>query len=788
MMIKNNAKLAFRNLRRRPGFAMIYILGLAIGMACCGLMMLYVHHELSYDAFHENAGRIWRISTEIENGGQVRRQASMPLPMLKHLTTIPAIEAVAELGAAVSPYFRYQDEWVRQEGVASASANVFDMFSYPMVLGNPQTALVEPQSIVLTQSLARKYFGDANPLGQTVETTENVYTVTGVIEDVPANTHWPFEALMSQDRSGPFAEILANRWGFSYTHAYVLTSEVLDVAGVESQLNRIAANDQDEQTYSFHLQPLQQIHLESHLDSELSAPGNPVLLTVFSAIAAFVLIIACVNYINLATAQASRRVQEIGVRKVVGASRRNLVVQLFAESLLVVLSAGLLAFIFVETTLPVFNRFVERHIELEALPVKYLWGGMGGLVLLVGFLAGSYPAILVSAFRPAQLFQQRVRLAGGGFLRKGLVIFQFTLCMTFVIGTGIFYSQYRYMLQKDLGFRQDNILSISTQSTEFAARYEVFKQRLSRYADVDQVTASMGQPGVWAPDNQFRPDSTQSDRALAYHWLGIDYDFVETFGIEVVQGRDLSPAIVTDETEGFLINESAAHALGLREPLGHELQLELNDREGRVVGVFKDFHHGPLQEAITPMILHVVDDVFYSDVLVRVESGTLEESIDFIEAEWKALFPSLPFEYTFFEDRIAEQYAVENRMGTVAALVSLLAVFIACMGLLGMVLFVAETRTKEIGIRKVLGASVSGIVALLSMEYIRLVGIAFIVAAPIVYFSMKSWLEHFAYRIDIPVSLFIAAGALVFALAVLTVSYQSIKAALTNPVEALRYE
>ena len=787
-MIKNYLKLSFRNLRRHPGYAAIHILGLAIGIACCGLMMLYVHHELSYDAFFEKADRIWRISTEIEGGGQISRKAFMPLPMLKHLEAVPEIQTVVEVGSVQSPYFRHRGEWVRQEGIASAGANMFEVFGYSMLIGNAKTVLEEPNSIVLTRSLALKYFGDENPIGQVLEATDKTYTVKGVMADAPSNTHWPFQALVSMDRSGPLAEMLLNRWGWGYTHTYVLMPETFNVAGLESKLNQIAATEQSDQTYTFHLQRLQDIHLHSQLEGELSSSGNPKLLSVFFTIALFVLLIACINYINLATAQSSKRVREIGVRKVVGAARRHLIVQLLGESLLVAMLAALLALVFIDVLLPIFNSFVDRQISLKTISAIYLYGGLAGLALLVGLIAGSYPAFLVSTYRPAHIFQRKAQLTGNGLFRKSLVIFQFTICIVFIIGACIFYRQYRFMLDKDLGFQQEHILTVSTQQTDFAPQYEVFKQRLLQYSGIKSVTAAMGKPGIWAPVNAFQPDSTQMENSLSYHWLGVDYDFLETLDIELLQGRDLSSMVATDEHDAFLLNESAVRALGLENPIGHELQLNLNDRKGRVIGVMKDFHHGTLREAITPTLIYIVDDVFYSDVIVRVEPGSLADVLTSIENVWKEIYPALPFEYSFFDDQIGQQYAVEARMGTVAGLVSILTLFVACMGLLGLVMFTVESRTKEIGIRKVLGASITHVVTLLSRDYVKLVAIAFLAAVPIAYYAMQHWLNGFAYRIELEWWIFALAGTLALVIAVATVSYQSIKAALANPVEALRYE
>ena len=791
-MFRNYLKIALRTLVKHPLYTLINISGLALGIACCGLMLLFLHHELSYDAFNEKADQIWRIASEKHDGDEVLRNAHIPMPMLSHLGSIPEIKEVIEVGGARSIDFLHNGEVIQQDGIASASPNVFDVFSFTLIHGNPQTALADPDGIVLTQSLVEKYFGDDNALGQVLNTSEKSYTVTGVIADVPVNTHWPFQALVPWLNSDPLTKMLMSRWGFGYIHTYVLAEKDLNVSVLETKLNQVASANQPSNSgsnYTFHLQPLKDIHLHSQLNGELSPPGNPGLLTICSFIALFVLLIACINFTNFATAQSTKRFQEIGVRKVVGAARKQLVLQLIGESLLITGLAAIVALALMDIFLPFFNSFAGKQIALSDLSLGYIIGGTVVLTGVVGLLAGSYPAFVVSSYKPVRIFDNSARMNGNGLFRKGLIVVQFTICMALVIATAIFYQQFEYIHTKDLGFRQDQIVSISIKRpVDSAPHYEAFKQRLLQISTVEQVTASMGQPGVWAPDNKFQADSTDAASMLAYNWLGVDYDFIETFGIELLQGRSLSAAIQSDEQEAFLINEMAVRVLGLEHPIGHEIKLQLNDRKGRVVGVVKDFHHSSMREAIAPTLLYIVDDVFYSKVSIRISEAGLEDVLPQIEKTWTDFYPSIPFTYTLFEDELRQQYMEEARLGKIATLVSVIAVFIACMGLLGLVMLTVEGRSKEIGIRKVLGASVSDVTLMLSMSYIKLVSIAFVIAIPVSYLAIQGWLNGFAYRVSMAPGIFLRAGILVLIIAILAVSYQSIKAALANPVDSLKYE
>ena len=762
-----------------------------MGIACSGMMLLYLHFELSYDRFYENADQIWRVVASKQDGDQIHHSALIPIPMSGELVALSEMNKLTEVGGANNLVVKHRDTWIKQEGIATAGPGVFDVFSLSLLLGDAQTALSLPNSIVLTESLALKFFGKRDVVGEIFETERQDYTITGVIADVPANTHWPFQALRSNVSDDPFDQIIRKKWGFASVYVYFKAHDKLDVAQLEEKINTLAAAAKPSDhttTYHFSLQRLTDIHLHSQLENEISAPANLQSLLIYIAISILVLLVACINFINLLTAQSANRIREIGIRKVSGAGRRQLIVQLLGESLLIAGLAALLGYVLIETVLPTFNYLVARPINLEVLDKGYLFGGIAVVTIVVGILAGSYPAFVISSYKPTQIFQKTPLLSRRGTSRRILVVVQLAVCVALVICVGVLYTQFQYIQKKTLGFEKDNLISVSNAGGKWADQYKVFKQRLLQHSAVKNVTAAMGQPGIWAPENAFVPDSSLQERHLVYRWMGVDDDFLETFQLKLVEGRDLSGDFTADATENFILNQSAVEALALENPLGEVLQLKQNDRKGRVVGVVEDFHHNSLHQAIQPLLIYKVEDVFFSSITIRFSAENGRQVLADIRDEWQRLYPTIPFEYSFYDEELAELYAADTRLGQLGLAAALLAVIIACMGLFGLGIFVVASRQKEISIRKILGATFSQIIGLLSVEYIRLIGLALLIASPLAYLGMRLWLNNFAYRAEISPFIFVLSGLVVLAATVVTVSFQSIRAAILNPVESLRRE
>lgn len=811
-MLRNYFITAMRHLWRLKGYTLINVLGLAVGIAACAFTLLFVRHELSYDRFHEDAERIFRIATESEWDGRTEGSAYIHMPVATALGQLPEIEALTQIQDGGRRLARRSGESFYVEDISTAGEDVFDVFDFDLLRGSPESALVDPFSLVVTEELGRALFGDVDPIGRTINLDDSDYTVTGILAPVPAASHWRFEGLISHSTipatTGAFYERMQRSW-FAVTTIYVRLTEVAAAPALETKLNELMSRvrpDNTQPKYRLFLQPLTGIHLHSNLKAELSPPGDIATLYTFATVGILILLIACINYMNLATAKSTRRAREIGLRKLAGAKRRQLVGQLLGESVLTSLFAAALAVVLLELAPPVLGGLVGLTFNGGYAGEPWILAGVFGLAILVGILAGSYPAFFLSSLVPISMLRDRPMSGRHGGLRKALVVSQFVVSIAFIAATGVVYDQLSYIQNKDVGFDREHIVSIEQQgeSEVFVAQYPTIKQELLRLSNVTSVTASMGQPGVWSPENTLVPaeegdagptgddgvtgEAGDGAGSIAYSWLATDFDFLETFGIELVAGRDLDPARGTDSTDAILINETAAEALGFDDPLGHRLKLGLNDKTGTIVGVVGDFHHESLRQPIRPTLMYATDFYFYSNVYVKVTGSDLPQTLSAIEGTWKAFFPDQPVEYAFHDDAFDAQYVEERRVARTAGLVSLIAVFVACLGLFGLASFASEQRTREIGIRKVMGATISSVVALLSKDFLKLVVVAFVVAAPLAWFFMNKWLESFAFHIEPGVETFVAAAVIAVVIALLAVSVPAARAAIADPVNALRHE
>ncbi|NBC16737.1 MAG: FtsX-like permease family protein [Bacteroidetes bacterium] len=803
-MLRNYLTIALRHLRRHPGYAAINVVGLAVGMACCLLILLFVRDELSYDRFHDNAERVYRI---VSDWGDFSVPATS-WPVVSRLEDdFPQIEAHARL-LQTDGLVRYGDESFVEEHLFAANPAVFDVFSFPLRQGDPATALSRPFTTVITPEIAEKYFGDADPMGQTLR-VDNQYDleVTGVLEPIPAASHVHPDFFLSWstlDAALDYSEAMADNWGANGIYTYLLLPENADPTTLEAQfpdfVDRHAGSDWNGATLL--LQPLTDIHLHSHHNSEIEPNGNIAYVYVFSIIAAFVLLIAGINFVNLSTARSAERAKEVGVRKSMGAQRGQLVRQFLAESVVLAVLALVLAVALVALALPAFRALSGKALDVGVLTDGFTLAAFAATTLVVGVLAGAFPAFVLSRFQPVRVLRGRLRQGrGGGWLRKGLVTFQFAVSVVLIVGTAVVYTQLDYLRSARLGFDQERVVMVPMQGGDdvHLPRYDAFRQALAQQPGVEAVSASSeGLPsellngtGIAFADAGVPDDSLQGLRLVA-----VSHDFFDALGAEMVAGRGFSRELPTD-SGAFVVNEAALDLLAqdlpqpLRAPadaLGKQLRgwSEWPPR-GPLIGVADNFNMATLHESVEPILFMLQPD-WFSHYVVRVQPGDLDATLGALRSTWAQFYPDWPFDYRFVDQAFDAQYRAEERLGQIFGIFAGLAILIACLGLFGLAAFTAQQRTKEIGVRKVLGASVTQIVALLSKEFVALVGLAFVIAAPVAYLAMDRWLSDFAYRTDLSAFLFLGAGGIALAIAVLTVSYHALRAALADPVQSLRYE
>lgn len=806
-MLKNYFKIALRNLRKNPGYSFINIFGLALGMGVSILILLYVQNELSYDRYHENSDRIYRVTREWFNQDGATSlhlgQVAPPFGPLLEEDFQPVEEAVRFF--EVSPLLRYEGKAFVEDQFFFADTDVFKVFSWEMLHGNPATALSQPDGIVLTQSAAQKYFGKEDPMGKVIEFelqgVEFQFQVTGVMEDIPENSHFSFDFLASMQPVVQFyggLEQFMQNYGSNNFVTYLLLPEGYDYKQLEAQLPDFIDRHMGEHRgvpasrgTQLNLWPLTDIYLYSNLDSETGVRGNIEYVYLYSAIALFILLIACINFMNLSTARSAKRAVEVGLRKVVGADRGSLIKQFIGESVLLATIALLAGVLIVELILPYFNGFLNTSLDLNYLENWSHLAGLFGVVLFVGLVAGSYPAFFLSGFQPAAVLKGSFK-AGGAHrrFRSVLVVFQFTISIALIVCMMVVYNQLEFMQNKDLGFEKDNI-AVLPSSGQIVQNYENVRQRLLEHPGIEHVSLSSRVPSGRLLDSQgttaeVNGELQQINTRIAD--IHVSHNFMETYGIELVAGRDFDFNLASDSTEAFILNEAAVKAIGWQSPeqaIGK--QFHYGGRRGRVIGVTKDFNFESLHQAVAPMVF-LIPQQRINVVSVKIEGGMREEVLAYLEEEWAYLRPGFPFTYYFVEDNFNRQYDSERRLAEIFGYFSVLAIIIAALGLFGLASFTAQQRIKEIGIRKALGAKVSQIVILLSQKFTMLVVIAFGIAVPVAWYAMSQWLEGFAYRTEISLWSFLLAGLLAVVVAWATISYQSVRAAMVNPVESLRSE
>lgn len=806
-MIQNYLKIAIRNLLRNKVFSAINIVGLALGIATCLVIMLFVYDELSYDRFNEKADRIFRVVFKASiNDGKINEANVMPPTAQVLKNDYPEVLAATRLRTGGSPEIVYQNKKFKEHDFASVDANFFDVFTLPLLKGDAKTALREPNTAVITQDFAKKYFGDEDPIGKVlfIKSWNESYKITGLIDKVPHNSHFHFDIFGSM---AGVKDAQAASWMSSGYFTYLVLPEGFDYKVLEAKLPQVIKKYMGPQIQAamgmslpqflqkgnqlgLFLQPLTSIHFDEGFTGTLEPSGNIQYVYIFGAIAVFMLLIACINFMNLSTAGASKRAKEVGVRKVLGSVKQDLITQFLFESILLSVVALVLSLMLVQLALPVFNDLAEKDLQLDFLKNPLLLIAFLVFGLLVGVLAGSYPAFFLSSFNPVEVLKGKFKLAGKSIsLRSGLVVFQFFISIALIIGTTVVYQQIKFIQSKDLGYAKDQLL-IMRNTWSLGKNEEVFRQQILQDPRVLSVSSAGYLPAGPSDSNNSLgyPDGDDSQimRTLEYK---IDDQYIPTMGMKMVSGRNFSKDFATDST-AMIINETAARAFGWgKNAVGHTIT-RLKNNDGlkvtyRIIGVVKDFHFKSLHESITPLLM--VSEKTYG-LTIKVKGKDVEGLLASLKNQWQKFNVDEPFSYAFMDELFEKTYQSEQKISVILSIFSGLTIFVACLGLFGLATFTAEQRTKEIGVRKVLGASVSQIVTLLSKEFLKLVLIACGFAFPIGYWLMNKWLQDFAYRIEISAWIFVLAGILALFIALLTISYQAIKAALANPVTSLRTE
>ncbi len=797
-MLKSYLISALRSLKRHKIYAFINISGLAIGIACCVLILMWIGDEIQYDRFHERTKNLYRVVNDLNYGpfSQITAGSAYPLgPAMKE--EIPEISEIVRILPTRKMMVAYGEKRYYEENFIFADPSLLTMFTFPLVQGDPRTVLSSPSAVVITQEMAYKYFGTQDAIGKTIRTqNQNDYIVTGVLDNIPRISHLRFGFVASIERA--VAMGARTHWSGWLYHTYVLLQPNTTFREVNAKLEEwIKTKDSEEARYF--LQPLSEIHMLG-----LQGDGAIRPLSLFTPLALFILIIACINYMNLATARAGTRAKEIGLRKVAGAKKSNILKQFLSESVLFAFFALTISILLVWLFLPVFNQVSGKELNMDLLRNDFLFIGILSITLLTGVLAGSYPAFFLSSFQPDKILKGNISTkktgAGTAVIRKGLVVFQFVLTIMLIICATTVYRQMSFIKNRNLGFDKSHLLYTQMQSQgnlwdQFDAektwmKYETLKNELSKNPDILDVSAATCLPFGSMGDEfgQLDWEGKDPDYQVEMNHMAVDPYFFETFQLQMIEGRFLSDEFSSD-SQNFILNEAALKATGLESPVGKRFRLL--DKTGIITGVINDFHFAPLREEIKPLVIHLMPYQYWMYrvyVFVRVRSETISKTIASIEEIWDKAIPEYPFEFQFLDETIDARYRSEQRLERILRIFTFLAIAISCFGLFGLISFTAQSKTKEIGIRKVLGASTGNVVRLLTKEFVVLVVLANAIAWPLAYFATNGWLKNFAYRTKIGLMTFLFSGFLALAIAIFTVCFQSMKAARANPVDSLRYE
>jgi len=779
-MLKNYLKIALRNILKHKGYSFINITGLAIGMTCTILILLWVQDELSFNMFHKNVNEIYRVNKEYQLATGKSYNPSTP-----YLLASEAKEKFPEIANATRLFryggtVTYKKTNFNEDRICITDPGFFQIFSFPFVKGDAARALSDPHSIIITEEMALKYFGMEEPVGRTlVLNNSKSFTVSGVIKNIPANSDIKYDFFIPSDSFIQESNRFTN-WKNHFFSTFLLLQKDTGVEMIEKKLSGLIREHLPDEKIGLKLQALDRLHLYSlnGIDEGIRT------VYLFSIIAFFILIIASINFMNLSTARSMKRSREIGLRKVVGAGRGQIIKQFFGESILMAVLASIITIFLVQLILPPFNNLSNKHLSIDYSNFKLILQLLG-IAVFTGLLSGIYPALFLSSFKPVKVLKGTLYTCSKHSLsRKILVILQFSLSITLLICTGIIYSQLAYIKTMDMGYDKENVLYLRM-NKEVSKNYEAFKNNLLQNPNITSITRTSELPTtIWAVTRGVKWEGKESSEGAAFGLAAVDYDYLQTLKMEIAAGRGFSREFST-ENPGVVVNEAAVRAMGMKSPIGK--QLYLGNQDFKIIGVVKDFIFLPLTWEMEPMILNI-DPNRYHYIILRIEENSTRIAINHLEKTYLKFAPGFPFEFSFLDEQFDRIYRDEHRTGQIFGYFTLLGIFISCMGLFGLASFLAEQRTREIGIRKVLGASVLGVVVLFLKEFSKWIALSNLIAWPAAYIAMNKWLQNFAYRTNIRIETFIFSGLLALVIALSTVSYQSIKSANANPVEALKYE
>ena len=784
-MFKNYLKIAFRNLIRHKGYSFINIVGLAIGMVSCILILLWVQHELSYDRFHVNAENIYRVVEMQQQSGEPFPVAVTPSPLgPAMLEDFPEVVNFTRFQTYFFGYIKNEGEMFRAE-ITLADPSIFDIFSFPILSGDKEVMFDDLFNVAISEDMAERYFGDEDPLGKSLQINNSTnINVTGVFQNISDNSHLDFDFIIPFEVLKEFGGNL-EEWGSNAYYTYVQLQENVDWQEFDTKIEGYLEEHEVGYPVKLNLQPLKEIHLFSDYVADIGGHGSIVYVRIFSIIAAFILLIACINFMNLSTARSTKRAKEVGLRKVVGSYRKNLITQFFGESVLLAILAMLIALALAEIALPYFNNIHGKDLSfLKNINILLL---LVGITIITGLVSGIYPAIILSSFKLVTVLKGSISSGSKkGIFRKILVIVQFSLSIILIISTIIIHKQLNYIFKSDVGFNRDQVLSFSSYNFP-EEQLNTFKNELRKISSVKSLTASNQYPTNFATSGYgFSWKGLEEDARILIHTLWVDYDFFETFEMEMVAGRSFSREFSAD-TLGFIINEKAVEIMGFDHPTEETLHYRYDEISGPVIGVVKNFNFKHIRNKVEPLVIRLSPDM-EGVIHLKLKTENISDAIVLIEKKWEEFVPDYPFDYRFLDDQFQRMYKAEKQMEKIFDFFTAFAIFISCLGLFGLASFMTEQRFKEIGIRKVLGASIPNILFLLIKEFTRWVLIANLIAWPLAWFVMNKWLQSFAYKTTFELWIFLLAGIAALAIALITISFRSFNAAVQNPAKALKYE
>ena len=790
-MIKNLLKTALRHIRNHLGYSLLNILGLTLGISSALFLVIYVSDELSYDRYHENADRIYRVSSKITETDDQFTWNVAQLPMGPQVVQdYPEVQSFVRFIPMPRALYKFEDKEYIEENFLYVDSTLFDIFSYKVLKGEVRSAIKDPGKIVLTETTAARYFGDSDPIGKTLITGDNTFEVTGVIEDVPSNSHFRFDAVSARNN---LPKQLGS-WGNFGVFTYLLFPRDFDVDVFETKIQGMydahmkTIFEPLKITIEYILEPITKIHLYSTNPSEPEPTGSITYVIIFGIVALFLILIAAMNYMNLATARSASRAREVGLRKVSGSRRRTLVAQFLSESVVLTFISLIISIILLIILLPKFNLFAGKSFDLTILYSPVVIISVIGVILVAGIFGGSYPAFFLSRFSPVTVLKGEITQGSAGSLfRKILVVIQFTISVAMIVFTLVVFKQLNYLKNTDQGFNQENVLTLQL-NQDMIRKYPALKLALQGNNDIKYVTSTNTPVGEGSNKAIFNMETDQGMVQRGINFAVVDHDFVDALGIEIISGRDFQQDMPADTLTGVVVNETLAKRMGWSDPIGKKAELGNGAFvNARVIGVMKDYHQTGMYNEIESLML-VWRESFTNIIYVKLSGNNTEQTISFIESNWKEFFPDQPFTYTFLSERFNRQFEADEKRGLIFTMFTILAILIACLGLFGLASYMVEQRTKEIGIRKVFGANEGVIVRLILKDFLILITISIIIALPLAYFFMSRWLENYVYRTKIGAMLLIIAALFTVIMTFITISYKAYQAAILNPANSIKTE